>query len=281
MVRYPSAFAICVVCCWWISVSAFQTCSSTTSRALFRRKSTIRDDQQGGLLRPRTLSQIVGAAALSFMIVTSSGNHFPAYAAEDQLVATPVITRADVGPINLNTEEPPITDVCWLDFLLEGTDSPRRVEISMYGTVVPATVSNFKALAKNGYTGSEVFRIINEFSVQAGNIGISDDTPGSRRGRFGRAADNQPFAPENFRILHNFKDAGVVSMMKDQLNGGLQDSRFFITLKEDASWADDRYTAFGRVTRGMDFIQSLIAVPVTPPANYPQSSIKIVGSGVY
>ena len=242
-------------------------------------KSTSRDDQQEGMSRPRTLSQILGTAALSLMIATSSGSDFLAYAADQ--IATPVITRADVGPINLNIEEPPITDVCWLDFQLEGTDTPRRVEISLYGTVVPTTVSNFKALAKNGYTGSEVFRIISEFSVQAGNIGISDDTPSSRRGRFGMAADNKPFAPENFRILHNVKDAGVVSMMKDNLNGGLQDSRFFITLKDDASWADDKYTAFGRVTKGMDFIQSLIAVPVDPPANYHQSSIKIVVSGVY
>eukprot|EP00596_Hydrurales_sp_CCMP1899_P010810 CAMPEP_0119037700 /NCGR_PEP_ID=MMETSP1177-20130426/6195_1 /TAXON_ID=2985 /ORGANISM="Ochromonas sp, Strain CCMP1899" /LENGTH=141 /DNA_ID=CAMNT_0006999317 /DNA_START=541 /DNA_END=966 /DNA_ORIENTATION=- len=132
-----------------------------------------------------------------------------------------------------------------------------------------------------GYTGSEFFRIISEFSVQAGNVGCKPDEPNSKRGRIGRAASGVPFQAENFRILHSYKGAGVVSMIKNLQDASKLDSRFFITLKKDASWADDRYSAFGRVTKGMDFIQSMIIIPVTAPANYPQTSVKIVDSGCY
>jgi cyclophilin family peptidyl-prolyl cis-trans isomerase len=68
-------------------------------------------------------------------------------------------------------------------------------------------------------------------------------------------------------------------MMKD-ISTGMQDSRFFITLADDASWADGRYSAFGLVTNGMDFIrQDLQAIDTKPPSNYPLTRIQIIGSG--
>ena len=81
-------------------------------------------------------------------------------------------------------------------------------------------------------------------------------------------------------MLHSYKDAGVVSMMKD-VKSGTQDSRFFITLNPFASWADDRYVAFGIVTKGMNFINGLQVLPVVPPSNYPETVVKIINSGVY
>ena len=76
---------------------------------------------------------------------------------------TKILTRADVGNIDLNTNEPPITDVCWLDIQI-GSSPAQRVEISLYGTITPLTAANFKSLCLNdkgmGYKGSEFFRII-------------------------------------------------------------------------------------------------------------------------
>lgn len=195
-----------------------------------------------------------------------------------------VITRADVGYVNLNTSEPTVTDVCWLDLQI-GSAPVQRVEISLYGTVTPLTAANFKSLCLNengvGYKGSEFFRIISEFSVQGGSIGNTPDTPPSRRGRSGRSATGVAFPAENYRILHSYKNGGVISMMKELTNAGKQDSRFFITLKSDASWGDDRYSAFGRVSKGMDVICSLILIPVEPPSNYPKTVVSIVDSGCY
>ena len=122
--------------------------------------------------------------------------------------------------------------------------------------------------------------MISQFSIQGGNIGNDPSTVPSKVGRYGRAANENPFPPENFRILHSYQNAGVISMMKDLTNKGLQDSRFFITVSPDASWADEKYSAFGLVTKGMSFIQGLTVVPVERPANYPLTPIRIVNSGV-
>ena len=138
------------------------------------------------------------------------------------------------------------------------------------GNECPAAVSNFKSLCMNeggyGYTGSSIFRVISQFSVQGtalnenmrciqcvattaltdticlssvcftagGNIGQPDNTLPSQLSRYGRAGDPYPsqantrgrsFLPDNFRILHSYRDAGVVSMMRDITKKGLLDSR--------------------------------------------------------
>jgi cyclophilin family peptidyl-prolyl cis-trans isomerase len=197
---------------------------------------------------------------------------------------TKVLSRSDVGFIDLKSNEPPITNVCWLDIQI-GQSPIQRVEISLYGTITPLTAANFKSLCLNengvGYKGSEIFRIISEFSVQGGSIGNTPDTPPSKRGRAGRSATGVAFPPENYKILHSYENGGVISMMKELTNAGKQDSRFFITLKTDASWGDDRYSAFGRVTKGMDVIRSLVILPVEPPSNYPKTVVSIVDSGCY
>jgi len=202
---------------------------------------------------------------------------------DNSLTSRPIVTRADVGMINLNETIPRITDICYFDIQL-GDSATQRIEISLFGDIVPQTTENFKSLCENknniGYKDSNIFRVISEFSIQGGNIGNDSNTIPSKISRYGRAA-NVAFPPENFRILHSYKNAGVISMMKDLTNKGLQDSRFFITVNSNAGWADDRYSAFGLVTSGMSFIQGLTVVPVERPANYPLTPIKIVNSGVY
>lgn len=192
-------------------------------------------------------------------------------------------TTDDVGFINLNETEPVVTDVAYMDIQI-GNLEPKRIEIDLYGTVAPQTVSNFKDLCLGtkdgiGYKGSEIFRVISSFSIQGGNIGSPSDSPRSRIGRYGKAA-SEPFAPENFRILHDSPSGGVVSMMKDLTNKGKQDSRFFITTSPSASWADSKYSAFGKVSKGLDYIISMQVLPTVPPSNYPETPIKILNAGI-
>jgi len=230
--------------------------------------STQRDSTQRELVRTLiSLSALVSTAA------------FPSSTKAEE-----PISRADVGFINLNETEPRVTDVAWLDVKIG--DSPgvsQRLEFNLYGDIVPETVKNFKELCRNGgYKGSEFFRIIGQFSVQAGNLGQPEGTPLSKLSRFGRAANNGgTFPPENFRILHSYRDGGVVSMMKDITNKGLQDSRFFITLSPNAEWADGKYSAFARLKSGMSFVNGISIIPVVPPSNYPETRIVIVDSGIY
>jgi cyclophilin family peptidyl-prolyl cis-trans isomerase len=150
------------------------------------------------------------------------------------------------------------------------------------GEVVPKTVENFKQLCSNsGYRGSPIFRIISTFSVQAGALNIPPNTPASGMQKYGQSAINshQGFPPENFRILHDYKDAGVVSMMKD-VRSGMQDSRFFVTTSSSAAWADGKYSAFGRVTKGEDAIKALQILEVQPPSNFPLTKVSILDSGL-
>jgi len=229
----------------------------------------------------QNIQPITLAVASAVLVATTSSQ---SALAESTVAAT----RADVGIINLNETSPQVTDVCWLDVALEGSSDVQRVEISLFGTIVPKTVENFKALCLNkqpgmGYVGTDFFRVISTFSVQGGNVGVPQGTPLSRIGRFGKSAlnDGQGFAAENFRILHGYEEGGIVSMMKDLTNKGMQDSRFFISTSPDASWADDKYSAFGRVTKGLSFVKGLSIIPTTPPANYPNTRIRIVNAGCY
>jgi len=205
-------------------------------------------------------------------------------------VDEPLLTRADVGFINLNETLPEVTNVCWLDVSV-GETEPQRIEVSLFGTVTPQTAANFKSLALGtpgyGYKGSDIFRVISTFSVQGGNIGVDgspqSDAPQSQLGKQGKSAVNGGeggFQQENFKILHGFRDAGVVSMMKDVVTRA-QDSRFFITTSPDASWADQRYVSFGLVTKCMYFVRGLQILPTTPPTNFPTTRVRIVDSGCY
>eukprot|EP01038_Epipyxis_sp_PR26KG_P005630 gene5630-7774_t len=202
------------------------------------------------------------------------------------------IDSQTIGKIDLDINEPEITNICWMDIQI-GDSTPQRIEISLYGKTNPITVENFKLLCSSepnnnqipSYKGSSIFRIISTFSIQGGNIypqGTNDLNP-SHAGKYGVSAinNNKGFLPENYYISHKYNKAGVVSMMKDVTKKNNQDSRFFITLSPDATWADDKYVAFGRVTKGMDLINGLTIIPVEPPSNYPKTPITIIDSGVY
>lgn len=185
--------------------------------------------------------------------------------------------------VNLNSTQPRITDTCYIDLQIGESSDIKRIEIALFGESVPITCSNFKKLCETKqYKNSDVFRIIPTFSIQAGNIGQPEGARRSEYGNYGRSSleAGRGFPAENFSIMHSYQGAGIVSMMKDVRNKGLQDSRFFVTLSPYASWADGRYVAFGRVTRGMEAIIGLSVIPTIAPSNIPETSVKIIDCGV-
>ena len=100
--------------------------------------------------RKRTGNALQGAAAM--LTLATVGRAEAARA--DQ-----VLTRADVGFINLNDTMPEVTDVCWLDIAV-GDSAVQRVEISLFGKVTPQTAENFKQLCKGtpGYGYAEIVK---------------------------------------------------------------------------------------------------------------------------
>lgn len=217
-------------------------------------------------LRRRTLLQsppwaVAGAAALSSVLLFNTPS--PAQAAYIDPATSPLKITDSV-----------YFDVEYVDN--KNTKQQGRIVIGVFGDALPKTAVNFVTLAKsNAYAGTSFYRIISELSIQGGAIG--DPT-----GKTGKSSlDNgSAFEPDNYTIQHTQK--GLVSMVRNTKEGGGVDSRFFIQLQDDAGWADDRYAAFGIVTKeSFDNVVSKIAkVPVQPPKNNPIQEVTIVASGI-
>jgi peptidyl-prolyl cis-trans isomerase B (cyclophilin B) len=107
----------------------------------------------------------------------------------------------------------------------------------------PKTVNNFVFLAKdNFYDGIVFHRVIPDFMIQTG------DPEGTGRGgpgyRFGDETTGNP----------NSHERGVISMANAA--PGTNGSQFFIT-HVPCAWLNGKHTVFGKVTSGLDIVDSI------------------------
>ncbi|CAH8306818.1 unnamed protein product [Eruca vesicaria subsp. sativa] len=149
-------------------------------------------------------------------------------------------------------EDYQVTHRVFLDIDIEG-QRLGRIIIGLYGTLVPKTVENFRALctgekgkASSGkplhYKGKQFHRIVSGFVIQGGDI-IHGDGKGSE------SIYGGTFPDENFKVKHSH--AGVVAMANTgpDSNG----SQFFITTVK-ATWLEGEHVVFGKVIQGMDYV---------------------------
>jgi cyclophilin family peptidyl-prolyl cis-trans isomerase len=118
-----------------------------------------------------------------------------------------------------------------------------EVVLELFAERTPLTVNNFVFLARSGwYDGVTFHRVITGFAAQTG------DPSGTGYGGPGY------LIPDEIVPDLRFDAAGWVGMANagPDTNG----SQFFITLGPRPEF-DGRYTLFGRVTRGMDVVESL------------------------
>ncbi len=124
------------------------------------------------------------------------------------------------------------------------------IVIEFWPDVAPNTVENFKKLTKKGfYDGTAFHRIVKGFMIQGGDPLTKDPSAEARWGT----------GDPGYKINAEFNDRshtrGVLSMARsaDPNSAG---SQFFICLG-DASFLDQKYTAFGKLIKGDDVLTKL------------------------
>ncbi len=125
--------------------------------------------------------------------------------------------------------------------------------IELMSDYAPATVENFVNLVEEGFYDGLIFhRVIAGFMAQGG------DPTGTGMGGSGVNIHGE-FASNGFSANTLKHERGVISMARS-MDKDSASSQFFICF-EAAPHLDGEYAAFGRVTEGMEVVDSFADVP--------------------
>ncbi|KAH0571490.1 Peptidyl-prolyl cis-trans isomerase [Spironucleus salmonicida] len=161
-----------------------------------------------------------------------------------------------------------ITDTVFFDITIGGAPAG-RVEIGLFGEVVPKTAENFKQLCTGekgfGYKASSFHRVIPDFMAQGGDFT-------NHNGTGGKSIYGEKFPDENFKVKHF---PGCLSMANAGPN--TNGSQFFLCFV-DTPWLNGKHCVFGKITKGMDILKAMEKNP-TGRGDKPVKPIVIVDSG--
>src|SRR5204862_7107605 len=116
------------------------------------------------------------------------------------------------------------------------------IAVELFDEDAPKTVENFRKLAGEGFYDGVVFhRVIPDFMIQGG------DPTGTGTGGPGYTFEDE------------FNDHKVERGALAMANAGpnTNGSQFFIVTTDAAPWLDGKHTVFGRVTDGMEAVDSI------------------------
>ena len=135
-----------------------------------------------------------------------------------------------------------------------------RVTIQMFPAVAPTHVERIKTLTRQGFYNGVIFhRVIDGFMAQTG------DPKGT-----GQGGSELPDLKAEFNDTPHLR--GTVSMARTN-EPDTANSQFFICFQPRFS-LDKKYTAFGRVTSGMQFVDAIErGEPPVNPSTVTQASI--------
>jgi len=133
------------------------------------------------------------------------------------------------------------------------------IELELHDGDAPQTVENFRKLADDGFYNGVIFhRVIPDFMIQGG------DPTGTGSGGPGYQFEDE---------LNEHKvERGALAMANAGPN--TNGSQFFIVTADACPWLDGKHTVFGRVTSGMDVVDSISGVD-TGPGDKPREDVRI------
>jgi peptidyl-prolyl cis-trans isomerase B (cyclophilin B) len=133
------------------------------------------------------------------------------------------------------------------------------IAIELFDEDAPKTVDNFLKLSRDGFYDGVIFhRVIPDFMIQGGDpTGTGSGGPG-------------------YQFEDEFNQHKVVRGALAMANAGpnTNGSQFFIVTTEAASWLDGKHTVFGRVTDGMDVVDTISSLD-TDARDRPRTDVVI------
>ena len=133
------------------------------------------------------------------------------------------------------------------------------IAIELHDEDAPKTVENFLKLARDGFYDGVIFhRVIPDFMIQGGDpTGTGSGGPG-------------------YQFEDEFNDHKVERGALAMANAGpnTNGSQFFIVTAEATPWLDGKHTVFGKVTSGMDVVDT-IEQTETDPRDKPLEEMRI------
>ena len=129
------------------------------------------------------------------------------------------------------------------------------VEIKLFPEAAPNHVERIKKLANNGSYDNVVFhRVIDGFMAQTGDVQFGNSSSSNfDLNRSGTGGSNLPDLNAEFNDIPHEK--GTLSMARSS-DPNSANSQFFICL-DNAPHLDRNYTVFGKVIKGMEFVENI------------------------
>ena len=130
-----------------------------------------------------------------------------------------------------------------------------EVELELYSDIAPNHVARFKDLAKKGlYDGVVFHRVIDGFMAQSGDVKFGNsNSKDFNLSLAGTGGSDMPDLKSEFSDLPH--DRGVLSAARSA-DPNSANSQFFICF-QPAPHLDRQYTVFGKVIKGMEFIDKI------------------------
>lgn len=127
------------------------------------------------------------------------------------------------------------------------------IELEMFAEAAPETVRNFLNLSATGAFETTTFsRVVKDFVIQGGNLSTHQKLTVALARRSRRTILDEPNPVKHVR--------GIVSMARP--DAPHQATTNFFILVSPASFLDGKFTAFARVTRGMEVVDQINHAPV-------------------